>query len=102
MKSLFEGEKRNIAASVKRNSGTGAISLTTPQRRILDANKALVTGFDWASATWDGTNNKIYALFDSTAAGLTALGTYFVQLRGTIGQELYVFQVTVQVKDLGP
>ena len=102
MKTILEGEKRNIAVTVKRNLGAGAIDLTTPQRRILDVNKVLITGFDWGSAIWDATNEKLYALFDSTAAGLAAPAAYLMQLRGTIGQEIYIFQVTVQVKDLGP
>lgn len=103
MKTIFEGEKRNIAAKVRRTDGsTAAITLTSPQRRILNANKAVVSGFDWGGATWDSATNKILALFDSTAAGLTSVGTYFVQLRGVIGNELYGAQVTVNVKEWGP
>lgn len=102
MKTLFEGEKRDIAVTVKRNYGSGAIDLTAPQRRILDSKRVLITGYDWAAATWDASNNELYTLFDSTLAGLSAPGTYLVQLRGTIGTELYVREVTVQVRNLGP
>ena len=99
MKTIFEGEKRNIAVLVK-NSAGATVSLTSPQRRILAGDKTVVS--DLAGATWDSENSKLYALFDSTAVGLTEPGNYFMQLRGVIGLEIYVFQITVHVKDLGP
>lgn len=102
MYALKEGEKRTIRAEVKRLTGSGAISLTTPQRRILDASGAAVAGFDWASASWDSVNEEISTVFDSTATGLTAVGTYYVDLRGTIGSELYQIKIEVRVREFGP
>lgn len=102
MIALKEGEKRSVKARVRRLAGAGAIALTSPQRRILDANLALITGFDWATATWDPDNEEISTLFDSTVAGLSAPATYYVQLRGTIGAELYAIQIAVIVNDWGP
>lgn len=99
---LKEGEKRMIAAKVKRRRGSGAIALTNPERRIVDAYNALVVGFDWAAATWDATKNEISALFDSTLAGLTVPGTYYMELRGVIGPERYGIKVQVDVQEWGP
>jgi len=102
MITLKEGEKRTIAAKVKRRRGSGAITLTNPERRIVDANFALVVGFDWGAATWDATKNEISALFDSTLAGLTAVGDYYMELRGVIGPERYGIKVKVTVEEWGP
>lgn len=102
MKTLYEGEKRNVGALVSRRSGAGAIALVSPERRILDANKNLVAGFDWAAAVWDSGTSKIFALFDSTVGALSAVGVYYVQLRGTVGAERYVIQIAVKLVDLGP
>lgn len=101
---LKEGEKRTIRASVRRLTGEGAITLTSPQRRILTAARTLVAGFDWAAAAWVSTlgAEEISTLFDSTAAGLTGVGFYFVQLRGVIGAELYGIEIKVEVLDWGP
>lgn len=107
MKTIFEGEKRNIAVSVKRLAGATSYVVTAPERRVLDASKAVVSGYDWASATYDSATNKVLMLFDSTVAALSAPGTYYVQLRCVItpsggSAERYVAQITVVLKDLGP
>lgn len=97
-----EGEKKDVRVEVAQVSGSGTWSLTTPQYRILDSTRVLVTGYDWADATWDSSASELYALFDSTVAVLSTVGTYFVQLRGTIGAERYEAEVTVQVVEVGP
>ncbi len=102
MIAIKEGEKRAVKIEVVRVTGSGTITLTTPQRRILDASRVVVTGFDWATASWDSANNEIVALFDSTVSVLSAVGRYYVQLRGTIGSELYAAEVMVEVSDWGP
>ena len=99
---IKEGAKNTIRARVERTQGSGAITLVTPERRIVDANRALIAGFDWAAAAWDGTLNELSALFDSNLAGLTAPGTYYMQLRGTIGPERYVTEVKVILEEFGP
>lgn len=99
---LKEGDKRTIRVKVERTQSSGAITLTTPERRILDANRAVVTGFDWGAATWDATLNELSALFDSNVADLLTPGTYFMQLRGTIGVERYVTEVKVVLEEIGP
>ncbi len=99
---IKEGAKGNVTVRVGRTRGSGAITLTSPERRILDANRALIAGLDWGAATWDGTLHELSALFDSTAAGLTVPGTYYVQLRGTIGTERYVTEVKVILEEFGP
>ena len=99
---LYEGEKRDVVVSVTRMRGSGFWSLTSPQYRIVTAERALVTGFNWATASWDATSGELSALFDSTAAGLTAPGTYYMQLRCTIGAELYEAEVRVDVSEWGP
>jgi hypothetical protein len=102
MYTLKEGEKRTVRGRIERKTGAGAIALTTPQRRILNTSRALITGFDWATAQWDATASEISALFDSTATGLTAPGTYYMQLRGVIGSELYAIEIKVVVQEWGP
>jgi hypothetical protein len=102
MVTVREGLKIDVAFGVSRTRGSGAITLTSPERRILDANRALVAGFDWAAASWDSVNNELFATFDSTATGLTAVGTYYVQLRGVIGAERPGGEIVVQVVDWGP
>jgi ABC-type uncharacterized transport system permease subunit len=99
---IKEGAKNTIRARVERTQGSGAITLVTPERRIVDVNRALITGFDWAAAAWDGTLNELSALFDSTLSGLIATGTYYMQLRGTIGPERYVTEVKIVLEDIGP
>jgi len=99
---LRESEKKDIAVKVERTRGTGAISLTSPERRILDAARAVIAGFDWGAASWDGTTAELFALFDSTAAGLTAPATYYMQLRGVIGSERYAAEVRVDLIEWGP
>lgn len=103
MRILYEGEKRYLGHEITRQTGSGAIVLTSPERRILDSAKVLVTGFDWAAATWDSNANKLYALFDTTATGLTAIGRYYLQFRATIdGVERYIRPIEVVVRDVGP
>ena len=99
---IREGEKKDVIVKVSRLLGSGAITLTSPERRILDGNRALVPGFDWAAATWDATLAHLFALFDSTLAGLTAPGTYYMQLRGVIGSERYATEVRVDLVEWGP
>lgn len=97
---LKEGEKRIAIARLQRLVGAGTVTLTTPERRILDGNRAVVK--DWAAAAWDATKLELSALFDSTATGLTAPGTYYMQLRGTIDTELYAIEIEVKLTDWGP
>lgn len=99
---IEEGEKEDIIVAVTRKRGSGAVPVTSPQRRILNAAKTVVSGFDWAAASWDATAGDLYALFDSTLTGLTAVGTYYMQLRCTIGSELYRMTVRVDVVEAGP
>lgn len=99
---LFEGEKRDVGFTVTRVRGSGSFTLSTPQRRILSSDRVLVTGFDWAAATWDDTAKTITTLFDSTATGLTTPGSYIVQFKGTIGVEIYADELIVYVKEWGP
>ena len=102
MITVREGEKKDIAVKIERSRGSAAFTLTTPQRRILDASRVLVTGFDWAAASWDAATSELFALFDGTAAGLTAPGDYHMQLRGTIANELYAAEVKVVVVEWAP
>lgn len=102
MITIEEGDKRKIAVKVKRLRGPGPVNLTTPERRILDVNHALVTGFDWAAASWDPTSGELFAVFDSTQVNLTAAGTYYMQLRGVIGSERYGREVKIVIEDWGP
>jgi hypothetical protein len=99
---LFEGEKKDVRVKVVRKDGGGDFTAGTVQRRILDAARALITTFDWATATWDGSNYEVYSLFDSTATGLTTPGMYFVQYRFTIGTERYEVECPVRVVEWGP
>jgi hypothetical protein len=98
---LYEGEKRDIIVKVVRRIA-GAYILSSAERRILTAARAVVPGFDWAAATWDPAAAELSALFDSTAAGLTAPGIYYLQLRCTIGAERYETEIRVDVSDWGP
>ena len=100
MKSLFEGEKRNIRAKVSPLDGSTPISLASPERRILDAQ--LQPLYDWEPAVWDSQKNIIYAIFDSTLSPLAQPGNYYMQLRGTIGFERYGIRILVKVKEWGP
>lgn len=102
MLTVREAEKKDVRVSVELVDGSGAWSLTTPQYRILDASHALVAGYDWAAATWDSSASELYALFDSTIAALSAVGMYYVQLRGTIGSERYEVEIPVAVVEVGP
>ena len=102
MYTLREGEKRDICVAVERLRGSGTITLTSPQRRVLDSNRLLIASYDWGSATWDSSAGELYWTFDSTVAALSIVGTYYVQFRGTIGTELYEREVTVQVQEFGP
>jgi hypothetical protein len=95
-------DRIDIRVGVGRSSGSGTWALTSPQRRVLDANHVLIAGFDWATCTWDAVALELYWLFDSTVAGLTAPGYYYVQFRGTIGTELCEAEVAVQVTEFGP
>ena len=97
-----EGDKRDISVLVERVRGSGTIPVTVPERRILNSVRTLVTGYDWAAATWDAGESSLTTLFDSTATGLSAPGTYFVQLRCVIGGERYADEVEVRVREVGP
>ena len=105
---IDEGDNKDIAVSIARTRATGAIALTVPQRRILDSQRNLTSSsFDWTStdvggAVWDDVNSEIYTLFQSTSTSLSTPGFYYVQLRGTIGTEIYTKEVIVQVKEIGP
>ena len=99
---LHEGEKRYIKAKLLRLTGSGAITLTSPERRILTSARVVAVGFDWAAATWDSANSELVALFDSTVAALSTPGHYYVQLRGVIASELYATEIKVEVLDWGP
>lgn len=101
-RSIYEGGKELIEVQITRRRGSDPITLTTPERRILDSGRALVSGFDWTACQWDETNAILSALFDSTATGLTVPGLYYMQLRGVIGNERYEAEVPVTVKDWGP
>lgn len=99
---IREGEKREVAFKVTRSRGSGTWTLTTPQYRVLNSSRGAIAGYDWATATWDDATDELYALFDSSAAALAQVGTYYVQLRGTIGTERYQGEVVVQVIEAGP
>ena len=99
---VLEGAKKDIICKIERVLGSGVFTVTSPERRVLDANRALVSGFDWGPGTWDSANAHLYSLFDSTAAGLTAPGTYYMQLRCVIGVERYAQEIRVDVVDWGP
>ena len=75
--------------------------LTSPQRRILNSARAVISGFDWGDAVWTAGSSEISALFDSTTAGLTMPATYYMQLRGVIGAELYAADIIVVLGDWG-
>ena len=102
MRLIYEGAKSSIEMEVRRERGTGPIILSNPQYRIVDAARALITGFDWAVADWDDETNIISAMFDSSVTGITAVGKYYMQFRATIGAERYEWEVTVQVREWGP
>jgi hypothetical protein len=102
MIALREGEKRDAIVAVRRVLGTGAYILSNAEYRILTAARAAVAGYGWAAATWDSSAGQLYALFDSTVSALATPGIYYVQLRGTIGSELYEAEVTVRVVEAGP
>lgn len=90
------GEKRSVRAGAFRNSGTGAIALTSPQYRILDSAKAELAA--WASANWDSAEEVVHQLIDTSQSPVNAAGTYYVELRGTIGAELYVERIRLKVE----
>lgn len=100
---LREGEKRSIKAKVVRVTGEGTITLTSPERRVLNSSRVGVTGYDiWAVATWDSVNAELVFLFDTTVAALSGVGRYYVQLRGVIGNERYAAEILVEVLEWGP
>ena len=99
MITVREGEKREIIAGVTKRGG-GTFSLTSPQMRILTATRQVAV--DWASCSWDPAASELFGVFDSTLAQTSATGTYFVQLRGTIANELYGYEVEVRLLDWGP
>jgi hypothetical protein len=99
---IREGDYEDVRASVARTSGSGTWTGTSPERRILDSNRALVAGCDWAACAWDGTESEISALFDSRVAALAAPGIYYVQLRLVLGTERKSVEVTVSVVEVGP
>lgn len=97
-----EGEMVDVGMMISRARGSGAWALVTEQYRILDGGHALVTGYDWAAATWDAAASELYALFDSTIAVLSQPGVYYMQLRGVIGVERYEFEVPISLREVGP
>ena len=101
MQTVYEGEKRTIECQVKRRRGTGAITLSTPERRILTALRTVATGFDWAAATWNADDEVISALFDSTVTAISTPGTYYMQFRGVIGADRPEHEVTIILRDWG-
>jgi ABC-type uncharacterized transport system permease subunit len=101
MRSFFEGTKENIDFEVIRQRGSGVINVSNQQFRIVDNVFVLIAGFDWAAASWDSASNIMSGLFDSTAVGLTAVGSYYMQFRWTIGVERYEHQVHVVVREWG-
>ena len=102
MISVKEGLGARCALRVERLSGSGAIALTSPERRIVDSARALITGYDWAAASWDSTRSELWTAFDSTLANLTAVGTYYVQLRGVIDGVRRGGEIRVDVVNWGP
>jgi hypothetical protein len=100
MITLREGDKRDVTVKVSQARGTGAWLLTAPSFRILTAARAVVV--DWTAATWDSTTSELSAPFDSTLPVLAAPGFYFVQLKGTIGDEVYVAEIKVDLLEVGP
>lgn len=99
---LTENEKLDIRIRVERTSGSGVIPVLNPERRIVDATRVLVTGYDWAPCSWDETESEVYAAFDARVAALSAAGTYYVQFRIPIGSEIYTPEAEVRVRDVGP
>jgi hypothetical protein len=97
-----EGEKKYVAVKIVRTRGTGVWTATTPQARTLGSTRALVPGHDWLPCSWDDTEDELYILFDSTLSELSAVGTYYVQFRCTIGVERYEAEVIVRVIEVGP
>lgn len=103
MYTIREGEKKDVAVKIERTRGSGAITATSPERRILTAARVLVIGYDWGAALFDDANDELYMLFDSTVAALATPGTYYVQLRCVIDTERYLApDVVVRVIDAGP
>lgn len=102
MQALYEGEKRTIEVQVIRRRGSGTFSVTAPERRILDEARNVVTDFDWSGANWNADESIVSALFDSTQAGLSAPGLYYMQFRFVIGTDRIEHEVAVQVREWGP
>lgn len=102
MMRLMEGEKKDIAVKIERTRGSGNFTVTTPQTRILDASRTLISGHDWLPCSWDDAEDELYTLFDSTLATLRTVGMYYVQFRCTIGLERYGAEVAVRVVEVGP
>lgn len=102
MISVKEGLGAKCALRVERVTGSGAITLTTPERRIVNSARALVTGYDWAAATWDAATSEMSTIFDSTLSNLTAVGTYYVQLRGVVDGVRRGGEIRVDVVEWGP
>lgn len=107
MVTINEGEKRWIKFQVERLIGSGSlaryqsIDLTVPQRRILTAARATISGLDWGTAAYDSAKGQISAFFDSTVTALQTPATYIVQVRGVIDGELYAAEEEVVVEDWG-
>jgi hypothetical protein len=99
---IFEGAKETVAMQLRRLRGSGTPTVTTPERRILNASRGLIAGFDWAAAAFDTATSEISALFDSSLAALSAVGTYYMQFRLTIGTDRIADEVRVDVTEWGP
>ncbi len=98
MMTLLEGEKRDVIVQVSRRLGSGPIELTDPQIRVLKSDRSIAV--DWAAATWDPASGWLYGLFDSTVEALADPGRYFVNLRGTVDDEVYITEVVIVVKEV--
>ena len=90
------------ALQFERVTGAGAITVTSPERRIVDSNRALIGGYDWAAATWNASTAQLLYIFDSTLTGLTAVATYYVQLRGVANGVRRGGEIRVDVINWGP
>ncbi len=99
---IKEGLAERCSLKIKRRSGLGPFTVAAPQRRVLNSSRALITGFDWAVATYDAASRELYTIFNSGLTGLTAPGIYYVQLRADIDGIKRGGEIEVEVIDWGP
>ena len=104
MKELLAGvDKKNVAVTVSQVGSTGDWAGSSPSRRILDTHLSLVSSsWDWGTTEagggiWSSSEARLYCLFDSTA--ISDPGMYYVQLKLTIGTEIYSHTEAVSVKE---